>query len=178
MTKLYAAFLLLSFSFASHIGTAQVVKHVQFSFSGNRDEKGAFVSIKARIADKVQLFTTKKKSADDPFISTIEFDSTSRRYLKDSLVEVGQLKTAVNPAAGAEVRYFTDSVEWKQRLNVGENDSAKIKGTITWLAGIGDQFPTGDETFSVKIVAVQDRQLLQQLVLKMDLCGLLFYFAS
>src|SRR4051794_37323939 len=118
MIKLFKPFLLLLFYFVSHSLTAQVSKHVQFSFSGNRDHSGAFISIKAKIADKVQLFSTKKKSPDDAFISSVEFDSSAKRYLKDSLVELGQLKTETNAAAGAEVRFFLDSVEWRQRLNI------------------------------------------------------------
>ncbi|WP_297816503.1 cytochrome c biogenesis protein CcdA [Segetibacter sp.] len=128
---------------------------MQFSFSGNRDEKGAYISVKAKIADKVRLFSAKKKSADDVFISLVEFDSASKKYVKDSLVEIGDLKTAMNPDAGQEVKYFSDSVEWRQRLNISQNDSVKIKGTVTWLAGVNDEFPTGDETFSVKIKAVE-----------------------
>lgn len=153
MIKLFRPFLLLFLYFISYSSTAQVSKHVQFSFSGNRDATGAYVSIKAKIADKVQLFSTKKNSPDDAFISAVEFDSSAKRYLKDSLLELGQLKTEMNSAAGAEVRYFTDSAEWKQRLNVPATDSAKIKGTVTWLAGFNNEFPTGDETFSVKIKA-------------------------
>ncbi|GEO10353.1 hypothetical protein SAE01_28490 [Segetibacter aerophilus] len=127
---------------------------MQFSFSGNRDEKGAYLSIKAKISDKVQLFSTKKKSVDDAFCSSVEIDSLSQKYLKDSLIEIGNLKTAMNAAAGEEVRYFSDSVEWRQPLNLAAADSAKIKGTVTWLASFNDEFPTGDESFSVKIKAV------------------------
>lgn len=155
MTKFCKPFSLLLLFFISHTLTAQVSKHVQFSFSGNRDEKGAYISVKAKIADKVRLFSAKKKSADDVFISLVEFDSASKKYVKDSLVEIGDLKTAMNPDAGQEVKYFSDSVEWRQRLNISQNDSVKIKGTVTWLAGVNDEFPTGDETFSVKIKAVE-----------------------
>ncbi|WP_147204467.1 protein-disulfide reductase DsbD family protein [Segetibacter aerophilus] len=154
MIKFFKPFSLLLLFFVSHTLTAQVSKHVQFSFSGNRDEKGAYLSIKAKISDKVQLFSTKKKSVDDAFCSSVEIDSLSQKYLKDSLIEIGNLKTAMNAAAGEEVRYFSDSVEWRQPLNLAAADSAKIKGTVTWLASFNDEFPTGDESFSVKIKAV------------------------
>ena len=145
--------LLLLFSFVLNTITAQVSKHVQFSFSGDRDEKGAYVSIKAKIADTVHLFSTKKQYPDDAFISLVEFDSSSKPFLSDSLIEVGQLKSGINNASGGEVKYFEDSVEWRQRLTISIKDSAKIKGTVTWLAEVGNEFPTGDETFSVKIKA-------------------------
>ncbi len=144
---------LISF-FISYNIVAQVSKPVQFSFSADRDANGAFVSIKAKIADKVQLFSTKKRSPDNAFISSVEFDSSAKRYLKDSLSELGQLKTASIAAAAAEVSYFLDSVEWKQRLNISSTDSAKIKGTVTWLAAFGNEFPSGEESFSVKVKAI------------------------
>src|SRR4051812_11695618 len=119
MTKLFKPFSLFIFIVVSYNLTAQVNKHVQFSFSGSRDEKGAFVSIKARIADTAHLFSTKRSSPDDVFVSSVEFDSAARKYLKDSLAELGQVKTAPNSVAeGTEVRYFSDSVEWRQRLNI------------------------------------------------------------
>lgn len=154
MIKIFRPLFLLIFFFISFHIAAQVSKHVQFSFSGDRDEKGPFVSIKAKVADRVQLFSTKKQSADDAFISLVEFDSSAKTYLSDSLIEIGSLKTTMNKAAGAEVKYFEDSVEWRQRLNISTKDSVKIKGTITWLAAVGEEFPTGDETFSIKIKAV------------------------
>lgn len=151
MIRIFRVVLVAVFTFIIQHSTAQVSKHVQFSFSGSRDDKGAYVSIKAKIADNVQLFTSKKQTPDDAFVSLIEFDSSAQKYLKDSVEELGQLKTVINAAAGEDVRFFTDSIEWRQRLNVGENDSAKIKGTVTWLGSIGDEFPTGQENFSVKI---------------------------
>jgi thiol:disulfide interchange protein len=156
MMKFFKTLSLILFFFVSQHLAAQVSKHVQFSFGADRDQNGAFVSIKAKIPPKVQLFSAKKKSADDAFISQVEFDSSVRKLLKDSIIEIGQLKTAKNSAAGAEVRYFEDSVEWRQHLNLSPKDSAKIKGTVTWLAGLGNEFPTGDEPFTVKIRAVND----------------------
>ncbi|MDQ6813474.1 MAG: thioredoxin family protein [Bacteroidota bacterium] len=153
MIKIFNSFLPLFFLFFIQTITAQVSKHVQFSFSANRDQKGAYVLIKAKIAPTVQLFSTKKKSADDSFISTIEFDSSARHFLKDSLVEVGRLQSAMNTFAGQQVKYFSDSVEWRQPINISEKDSVKIKGTVTWLASVGNEFPTGEESFSVKFNA-------------------------
>ena len=139
--------------FVSFTMNAQVTPPVHFSFGAKRDNAGkAFVVIKAKMPAGIQLFSVKKKSTDDVFITSIEFDSSARRYLQDSLIELGRLKTMSNAAGGnVEVRYFTDSAEWKQMLNVPRNDSATIKGTVTWLAGSGNEFPTGEETFSVKV---------------------------
>ncbi len=145
-------FLVISF-FASHTITAQVAQPVQFSFSANRSESGkAFLFIKAKVAAGSQLFSAKKKSAEDVFVSSVEFDTAAKKYIKDSLTETGSIQTATDSATGgAEVRFFTDSAEWKQPIDIAEKDSAVIKGTVTWLARQGTAFPGGEEAFSVKI---------------------------
>jgi thiol:disulfide interchange protein DsbD len=148
---LFTIFLIL---FTSHTITAQV-NPVQFSFAGTRDAQGqAFVSIKAKIADSAILFSAIKKSADDAFISSVEFDTTARRFLKDSLVELGHTQSGSDPAYnGGNVIFFRDSVEWRQALNLTAQDSTKVKGVVSWLARKGDEFPGGDTSFSVKIRA-------------------------
>src|SRR4051812_10345353 len=113
MTTFFKSLLLLLFAIVSYNVTAQVSKHVQFLFSGDRDPSGPFISIKARIADSTRLFSINKKTSEEVFVSAVRFDSSATRFLKDSLVELGQLKTGREAAAnGEEVRYFTDSVEW------------------------------------------------------------------
>ncbi|MDB5247631.1 MAG: cytochrome c-type biosis protein DsbD, protein-disulfide reductase [Segetibacter sp.] len=159
MLKFYNSFFLLLglfFSCNSNTITAQETKPVQFSFSADRDAAGqAFVVIKAKVTGDARLFSITKKSADDAFISAVTFDSSSNRFLKDSLVESGNVKTAIDSTTGGtEVRFFSDSVEWKQPLNIASADSGKIKGTVTWLAIKGNEFPSGEESFAVKVKAV------------------------
>jgi thiol:disulfide interchange protein DsbD len=68
--------------------------------------------------------------------------------------ESGNFKTSKDSfSAGLELRFFTDSSKWKQLLNIPPGDSTKIKGTITWLASKGSEFPSGEESFSVKVKA-------------------------
>ena len=131
--------------------TAQDTLPVQFTFKAQRDGEGnAFVIIKATISKGVQLLSAKKQTADEAFISAVGFDSSAERLLKDSLVETGNLKSGTDAAAGGEViRYFTDSVVWKQQFNINAADSAVVKGSVTWLAKKGDTFLNGEEPFKV-----------------------------
>src|SRR4051812_30267343 len=93
-------FFILSFFVCIKI-TAQVTPPVQFNFSANRDASGkAFVLIKAKVQPGVHLFSAIKKTPDDAFISTIDFDSTVKKYLKDSLVENGAQKTLKDETTG------------------------------------------------------------------------------
>jgi thiol:disulfide interchange protein DsbD len=146
-------FLFLAF-FASYTLTAQT-KPVQLTFSANRDNRGkAYVSIKAKVSGSAQLFSAKKKSPDDAFISSVEFDSSSKKFITDSVIELGNVKTGADGAtSGSPVTFFTDSVEWRQPLKLAPTDSAAIKGTVTWLARQGSNFPSGEQKFSVKVKA-------------------------
>ena len=136
--------------------TAQV-NPVQFSFLGGRDAKGqAYIDIKAKLGDSTQLFSAKKKTATDAFVSAVEFDSSSKKFIKDSLVEKGVVKTFKDTTnGGGEVSYFIDSLLWHQPINMAAADSGLIKGTVTWLGKRGDNFPNGEEQFSVKIKAME-----------------------
>jgi thiol:disulfide interchange protein DsbD len=124
-------------------------------FYSKRDVNGkAFVSIKAKVSDGVKLFSAKKKTADDVFISSVEFDTTALKHITDSLGELGTVKTMADESTGGvEARFFSDSVEWKQPLNIKSTDSGIIKGNVTWLTKQGDSFPTGEQSFSVKVKA-------------------------
>ncbi len=147
-------FTVLALLITLHI-TAQV-KPVQLSFYGGRNAKGqAFIDIKAKLADSIQLFSAIKKSPDDAFISSIEFDSSSKKYIKGDIEEKGILKSYKDAAdGGREIRYFEDSLVWHQTLNINVTDSGIVKGIITWLGKQGDNFPNGEEQFAVKIKAV------------------------
>lgn len=157
MNKLYTVAFLLALFFSPFIVAAQDAP-VQFSFSGGREASGkAFVAIKAKV-NRGQLFSVKKMAGDEVFISSVAFDSTARRYIKDSLQEIGRLQTAVSDAAGGlVVRYFQDSVQWYQPLELPSTDSTVIKGSVTWMALEGDVFHSQDESFTVQVKAAPSR---------------------
>ncbi|HEX8461173.1 MAG TPA: hypothetical protein VF623_07075, partial [Segetibacter sp.] len=155
MGNFYRSVFLVFILFASQSLIAQV-DPVQFSFKGERDDKGqAFISIKAKIASGAGLFSAIKKSADDVFVSSVVFDTVSHKFLKDSLQETGSLQFVTDSATGGvPVGFFKDSVEWKQLLNLPVQDSTTIKGMITWLARQDQAFPGGEAPFSIKVKAV------------------------
>jgi len=152
MTRFFIGFFLITF-IVSLTATAQVMKPVQFSFSADRNQnEKAYVTIKAKVSRGVELFSATRKSPDEVFLTSIEFDSAAKKFLKDGLAETGHVKASVDSATGGvPVRFFRDSVEWQQELQLDKQDSATIKGTVTWLARQGDSFPGGEESFSIKV---------------------------
>ena len=154
MNSIYKVIIVVISFIISFNATAQHPP-VQFSFKGGRDAAGkAYIAIKATISDSLQLFSAKKKGADDALISSIEFDSSVKKLIADSLQENGIIKSITDTSnGGLQMNYFADTVLWQQPLNIAAKDSATIKGSITWLGKQGNNFPQGEESFSVKIKA-------------------------
>ena len=133
---------------------AQDTLPVHFSFSAERDAfNNAFVSIKAKLT-KGHLFSAVKKTPDDVFVSSINFDTSATKYVKDSLQELGNLQTKADESTGGlEARFFADSVEWKQPLNIAATDSAVIKGSVVWMVQVDGSFRNEETNFTVQVKA-------------------------
>ena len=52
-----------------------------------------------------------------------------------------------DPIVNQQVTYFTDSVEWTQRVKVGAGDSVLLKGTVDYFYKLGDEYTPGAEPF-------------------------------
>ena len=133
---------------------AQDIKPVQFVFSTIRVNDSIIrLNIHASIAKNVQLFSIKKRGADDPFVSNLQLDSAFQQYqnLTDTLHEIGSLQFVKEDASDAKYRLFSDSVEYQYLLHIQDTSVKKIKGSFAWLAKSGAEFPSGQESFSVKL---------------------------
>src|ERR1044072_5528274 len=128
MRNLQKLLLLVTGILFSILSVAQDTKPVQLTFTADRTKDGyAIITIKAAVKDGVKLLSAKKQNADDAFISQVVFDSAFSGLLKDSLQETGNVQSAVDSASGATLRFFTDSVQWKQEFSIPDSDSAVIK---------------------------------------------------
>jgi len=151
MKNFLAIVLLLGFGMAA---TAQD-KPVQFRFTTERaSDSIVLFKAKASFAKPLEVFSAKKKTADDAFITTISFDSSLAKYQRstDTITETGVLLLAKD-ADGNEFRSFADSVEFVVPFHITASDSVVIKGDIAWLGKKADEFPSGGEMFSVKVKA-------------------------
>ncbi len=136
---------------------AQEKKPVQFIFSTVRvNDSIVHLSVNVNIQKGTQLFSVKKRSEDDAFISSIFLDTTAIRFqnLTDSSTEKGKLlliAEAINSTS--KYRVFEDSVTFLFPLHVNANDSVIIKGSFNWLGKSGDQFPSGEVGFTLPVEA-------------------------
>jgi thiol:disulfide interchange protein DsbD len=147
--------LLVALASTLHIA-AQEVKPVQFNFTSYRDADGqAYISIKAKLAQGVGLFSI-KKNKPDAFATTVVFDSTIQQKTTDALLEKAARSTVADSAV-----LLMDSVEWKQQIAIHKNDSAVIKGSVSWLGFKADtkEYPSGEESFAIEVKALKEKPI-------------------
>ena len=93
--------------------------------------------------------STRKFSDEDAFISSLQLDSSLNSFLSptDSITEKGTLQSLDAPELGGTLHYYTDSLTLEIPLHIKSDQEATIKGSLTWLAKNGDNFPSGEYEF-------------------------------
>lgn len=136
---------------------AQDSSLVHFTFSQERiNDTEVLLRIKAYVVKGADLFSIVKTSPDVP-ASSINFDSASRKLLKDSVVEKGNVLSQQDTTFGnAVVRYVTDSLEWQQKVAFTPGKSSYLTGAIAYMVKKGDEFKSEEKTFDLKVKADAD----------------------
>jgi thiol:disulfide interchange protein DsbD len=147
--------LLLVFGLATTAFTvnAQSQPAVQFSFSALPvNDTLQTLTVAAVIPKGVQLFSVKKSSVDDAFVSALQLDTLFSKLMNanDPVVEIGSIQLIKQPD-GSSYRLFSDSVKFLFPLHIHSDSAISLKGSFVWLGKKGDEFPSGEEKFSVNI---------------------------
>jgi len=120
-------------------------KPVQFSFSAQRaDTQSAIIKVHAAIKSGFVLFAAKQKDTANAFVSALK---TSFAVQQDKIRETGK-ETIVTDADNS--RAFVDSVEFSYPVTFAAKDSV-LNGSFAWLAKGKDEYPSGEEKFSIKL---------------------------
>ena len=125
---------------------------MQFYFEKENAGNGEFVlKIKAVASAGVKLFSIKKIQGDLPVNTTINFDTAVLKYLKDSVAESGKIQTGTEAALdNAAISFYTDSVQWLQKIKLTKGDSIRIKGRINYYYKKGESIESGEEPVSMQ----------------------------
>jgi cytochrome c biogenesis protein CcdA/thioredoxin-related protein len=144
--------LILSLFFLSFNLIAQDQQSVQFRFEKENIGNGEFyLRIKALPLKGVHLFSIQKISDDLPLNTSINFDSSILKYLKDSISETGIISTSPEPDLNnAVIHFYTDSVTWQQKIKLAIGDSIRIKAHINYYYKKGDRIESGEEPVSMQ----------------------------
>lgn len=137
----------------SKLTTAQETKPVQFNFTAKAiNDTTVQLTVGAKIGKGLQLFSTKKSNADDAFVSALTLDTTAKPLatVKDSITENGALQL-VKSTDSTVYKLYSDTVSFTYLVRVKVDSTLTLKGSFAALLKKGDEFPSEEEKFSVKV---------------------------
>ncbi|ANH81530.1 protein-disulfide reductase [Niabella ginsenosidivorans] len=139
--------------FLFHCSTAQdTAAKVQFDYRQVKmgDETIQLVITAHVVQPGIELFSLETPQNKSVF-SMIAFDSSGKKYLKDSLHEKGNIIHAYDSVLNAAVFFVKDSLQWIQAVKINKDDSAVIKGTVTYTFKSGAEFSSLEAPFKFYI---------------------------
>jgi thiol:disulfide interchange protein DsbD len=143
--------LLFSFFFTVN-AFSQDSSAVQFSYDYQRlNDSEIILNIKGKINSGIKLFSL-QKSPEDVLYSSIQFDSSVKKILKDSISFKGNEKKAMDPSLQSEVHFFTDSVWWQQKISASLTDSFLLKGKVSYMIQEGADYLPGENEFKIFVL--------------------------
>ncbi len=129
--------------------------HLNFATERKNDSLVYFI-VKAKLDKGFFLFSVKPKSADDAFISQLNLDSNSSKYLTDTNVAQSPNITSVkDDKTNSLFNGFYDSATFTYHLKIKNSSNEKIKGSFAWLGKMNDAFPSGEEKFETNVSATK-----------------------
>jgi len=148
--------------------TAQDQQPVQFSFNKEDKGKGEFIlNITAKPSPGIQLFSIDKISGDLPVNTVINFDSSIKKYLQDSIVETGNLQTKTEAALdNATIKFYTDSLQWQQKIKLNPGDSIRIVGSINYYYKKGESIEAAEKRISMQFSYNEQKDIVANPVVK------------
>ena len=142
--------------------TAQDQQPVQFSFNKEDKGKGEYIlNITAKPSPGVQLFSIDKISGDLPVNTVINFDSSIIKYLQDSIIETGNLQTKKEAALdNANIKFYTDSLQWQQKIKLNPGDSIRIVGSINYYYKKGESIEAAEKRISMQFSYNEQKEII------------------
>ena len=98
------------------------------------------------------LFSVKPHSTDDAFISQLNLDSASTKYLSDtSIIQSSNISFIKDDKTSTNFHGYADSAQFLYPLRIKNHDTTVIKGSFAWLGKKADEFPSGEENFEITV---------------------------
>jgi len=149
MTKKILFIVLLASIQLMYSAAAQDFKQpVQFVFSATKlTDTSATLTVHAVAAKGTRIFTAVKKNNDDVFVSSLQLDSSA--FVHGAVKEEGVAGAVAVPGSTYKGTAY-DSVTFTYTIGIKTGATA-VKGSFSWLAVSGDDFPSGEEKINVAI---------------------------
>ena len=152
MIKFSRLSVLFFFIFFAANAFSQDSSAVNLSYDYQRSNDSEIIfNIHAKINPGIKLFAL-QHSPDDVLYSSIQFDSSAKKLLKDPITFKGNEQKAKDASVQSEVHFFTDSVEWQQKILASVTDSFLLKGKVTYLYQKGANYLPGESEFKTFVL--------------------------
>ena len=96
--------------------------------------------------------------------SSIQFNSSKKNKLRDSLFHTGEEQKAMDPSLNSEVHFYTDSVTWKQKVAASLADSFLLKGKVSYMYQKGADYLPGESEFKTFILPGKQNRCADQVL--------------
>lgn len=127
---------------------AQRDSAIHFSATTKRiDARTAEFVFTARLASGLKLYALQKPGAT--MYSSVLFDSSILGKKIGAMTETGKLQTEMDTAIGEKVYFFTDSVQWRQKLSIGFDDSLLAKVSLRYSYFHDRAYLSGEHLFKI-----------------------------
>jgi len=152
MNRILTFFVCILFLFYSVNAFSQDSSAVHLTYNYQRINDSEIVfNIAAKINPGIKLFAL-QHSPGDVLYSTLQFDSSQKKLLRDSVFHEGDEKNAMDHSLKSEVHYYTDSVVWKQKVAASLSDSFLLKGMVSYMVQKGADYIPGENEFKTFIL--------------------------
>ena len=104
------------------------------------------LTIKAAVKPGIKLYAV-RQNTPDAIGSSIVFDTIFSKWLNGAVIEKTDPKAEKDATLNTEVKYFSDSALWQQKVKANATDSVLLKGTISYMYKEGDEYKPGEVKF-------------------------------
>ena len=140
-----------AFIFFVQSASAQIENPVNWSYTAKKiSDKSYELHITATIAEKWHIYAQNAGNGPEP--TSFTFSKNPLVKLDGSVKEVGKLETSYDPNFKSTLRFYSNKVDFVQKINLKSSASTVVKGIITYMVCNDKKcLPPKDVPFSIKV---------------------------
>jgi hypothetical protein len=140
-----------AFIFFVQSASAQIENPVNWTYTAKKiSAKSYELHITATIADKWHIYAQNAGNGPEP--TSFTFSKNPLVKLDGSVKELGKLETSYDPNFKSTLRFYSNKVDFVQKINLKSSASTVVKGIITYMVCNDKKcLPPKDVPFSIKV---------------------------
>lgn len=140
-----------AFIFFVHSSYAQIENPVSWSFTSKKiSDKTYELHITATLSDKWHIYAQDAGNGPEP--TSFTFTKNPLVKTEGSVKEVGKLESAYDPNFKSTLRFYSNKVDFVQKIKLKSTASTTVKGTVTYMVCNDKKcLPPKDLPFSIKV---------------------------